>query len=158
MPLNPTALRAGFNKFMDPDASEFVAWPNSITESAEKWAQALVDYATAIVPPSTTVSAAKAAYIPVHSAISNSAGNGFVQLAAAHNAFVTALALGQITGVFVVSTPPVFTPADFIGVATGMTGTPTPAILTALVSMIDAKFRTGFCVTAPPASATVPWT
>ena len=61
MPLSSNILAQELSKFMDDKSSTFEGSPETGAEFAQKFSSAINTYASSIVPPSTTLSAAQAA-------------------------------------------------------------------------------------------------
>jgi hypothetical protein len=144
MPVNPTTLA---NRL----ASNFAHPGPSFAACAQQWADAMVDYVAAMVPPSTTASAAGASLQGALAEAFAAPGGAVPGMEQGFSAFALTLAGGMA---------PAFTgtpPASQVGFATLFGGLiPTHAAAGARVAgLIHAWFVTG--TATPPAGAPIFW-
>ncbi len=69
MPLIKTTLNNSLSVFSDKDSPLFISNPENSSDNAIKWADAIETYASSIIPASTSISAAKSAFINVMSGL-----------------------------------------------------------------------------------------
>jgi hypothetical protein len=137
---------------MDDQYPGFIEFPNE-TNVADKWSTAVNNYASAVVPASTTAAQAKTAMQAALTGMS-APGAALVQLPTSFTVYATTLAVGMAPTY--VGTPPpapiILTPAFTIGSAGGSAAD----VIQQLVLIIDLWFRTG---TATPSAggAPIPW-
>ncbi len=158
MPLSSTVLEQELSKFMDPESAAFDAAPKSGAEFAQKFSSAINTYASSIVPPSTTLSAAQAALQGNLMTVGPPPGMLFpVAITTGMAAYATALVPGMLPAFAAV--PPVAPLGPLILAAVmplGMGGASEAACVTALASTIDGWFKTGTAVNTA-SGATIPW-
>ena len=151
MPLVLNTLVNNLREIFDEEYSGFSGFPADINEAAQKWSEAIGDYAQSIVPPTTTISQAKSAMNSVISGITN---NGVAQLPISFTNFAASLAIGMqpaFTG-----TPP-SVPVDFSSIyPIGLGGGSSEQVINAMAAIIDAWFRTGIAVNNT-SGVSVPW-
>lgn len=145
MPLNPASLQSSLE-------SLFAHPPASGAECAQAWANAIQDYAAAIVPVSTTVAAAAPALKSELEAAfaSSSAATGFD---GAFANFAAAVAVGMLPA-FAGTPPP--SPLNIAG----QLDIPQPthaAAAAAFTALIDAWFHTGSAQLVAPPNTVVFW-
>ena len=130
----------------------FAAPPATIAQCAQAWADATSSYASAIVPPSTTVAAAGAT-LSTALAAAFALPSAAAAMDAAFLAFATAVGLGMA------GYTPVPPPAP-LGVAAQIAG-PKPtthaAAATAFATLIDTWMRTGTATLIAPPFTVLPW-
>lgn len=144
MPLDATALYDGI--------LDVAANPGpDIPSCAQQWADAMEDYATAIIPASTTVAAA-AATLKTALEVAFALPAAAASMETAFTAFATAVGGGMAPAF--VGTPP----ANPVGFATQFTLFPATHELaaTAISGLIDTWMKTG--IATPPSGPAVPWT
>jgi hypothetical protein len=145
MPLNPSALQSSLE-------SLFASPPATRALCAQAWADAIQGYAAAVVPASTTVTAACAAL-----ATALESAFALPSAAAAFDAAFAALAVTVAGGML-----PAFTgapPPSPLGIAALLAGTQAThaAAAAAFASLVDTWFRTGSAVLVAPPNTLVPW-
>lgn len=146
MPLNPASLQSALETlFAEP--------PMTAAECAQAWADAVGDYASGIIPASTTVPAATTALMAALQAAfeSPSAPTDFDL---AFTAFAATVGAGMLPAFSAVP------PAAPLGVATLLaTSSPTHAVAAAsFASLIDVWFKTGTAALVAPPFTVLPWT
>jgi hypothetical protein len=146
MPLNLSTLQSALETL-------FGAPPATAAECAQAWADAVGSYAAAIVPASTTVSAAaEALAAPLQSAFESSAAAQAFD--AAFTSFAATLAAGMAPAF--AGVPP---PAP-LGVAAQLSVTQDThaAGASAFAALIDTWMKTGSATLVAPPNTLVPWT
>lgn len=140
MPLFLVTVQSEFANLIDKNSPSFVGHGLDVVEVATKWADVLFNYASAVIPASTTANAAKTAMISVLSG-ATAAGSFFPALVSAYTLFATTLAGGMTTG-GVGAPPPA--PINFAPIlALPLSENSTPQIISLFASITDTWFRTG---------------
>jgi hypothetical protein len=145
MPLNAAGLTSDLEElFADP--------PATAAECAQAWADAAEAWASGIVPPSTTVSASKAALAAsLASAFATPAAAPLMETA--FLTFATAVGLGMAGYAPVPPPAPIGLPAQFAGPKP-----PTHADAAQQIgSLIDTWMKTGTATLLVPPFTVVPW-
>lgn len=144
MALISTLLKSEFEKFWDQESPSFEGFPENEVDAAVKWADAINQYASAVIPVSTTSELAKTSLLTLLSTISNVSQNGIAVLPSAFASYAAQLALGMqpaFTG-----TPPAI-PINFSSLyALGLSGASNSECLDEFVSLVHAWFKTGIAV------------
>ncbi len=145
MPLDAVTLQSDLEGL-------FVSPPPSAGACAGLWAAAMLDYAAAVVPPSTTVSAAAEA---LAGALTGAFGSAVTatDVDVAFAAFAATVGAGMAPAF--APTPP----ASPLGIAELLVGSqPTHAAAAAgFAALIDEWFRTGIATLVAPPFTVVPW-
>lgn len=144
MPLNVTALRNGLEQVASNP-------PTGRLACASAWANAVAAWATGIVPPSSTVVAARAA-LQTALAIAFSTTSAAAPMELAFTTFAATVG-GGMAGY--VPTPP----PGSVGFASlfAVDRTSHADAATAVANAIDAWMRTGIATLAVPPNTVVPW-
>lgn len=146
MPVNPAALASTL-------AGNFANPGDSFAACAQQWSDAMVAYASAVVPPSTTVTAAGQALRSALTSAFAIPGGALPAMDPAFTTFAASVGAGMAAAGFVGAPPP--SPVGFASLAGTLS--PTHAAAAAVVSgKIQAWFVTGTAtpsVGGPP----VPW-
>lgn len=151
--LNKTGLQSALEAFFAAPpvvmSGETVNVSASRAACAQKWADAMSTYASAITPPSTTVAAACTA---LSSALASAFAlpSAWSAVDAAFQAF--ALAVGGGMAPSFVATPPALPP----GLSSAMSTTSYASAAAWWATRIDAWMRTGIATPVPPGPS-VPW-
>lgn len=150
MPLDTTGLTTDLTTL-------FVSPPNTAAECASQWATAIESYSITIVPPSTTVSAAKTTLqISLTSAFENNlnADTTASEMETAFLAFAVTVGLGMAPTF--TSTPP----STSVGFRPLLDLTPSThsEAVNSFVGVIDLWMRTGLAVRNVTPFDTIPWT
>ncbi len=154
MPLILSQLESRLREIMDPDYSEFIGFPANNIDTANLWGDIVDDYASEVVPFSTTSSQAKSAFISAMLPISASAQNGIVQLTLAFSSYAGTLSLGM-QPIFTGTPPP--TPINIAPVVSlGVSGANGEVTSSTLARIIHLWFRTGLA-TNNSSGVTVNW-
>jgi hypothetical protein len=127
----------------------FTNLPSTKEETAQRWSEAIDNYAASIIPPSTTNQVAKQAFYNVFLQINYT--NGIVVFQQAFQQYTTQLSLGMAP-LYVGTPPPV--PINLLPSFIGLTGAPKEVIVPIMVNIIDIWFRTGL---ASNQSGAIPW-
>jgi len=153
MPLNPATLIDRIRRFSDETHAEFVGFPETPVEVAQRWAEALSAYfdeltLPALIPGATSLAGAalQAAMPPLVAPVP---GAGPAALQAGFAAFTAALVPGALPAMAV---PP---PAPFVAPPLPPV-TDATAAATTLASAVDLWARTGLSG-VPPAPPVTPW-
>jgi len=152
MALNKITLLNELRKFGDPQYSGFTGWPSSLSDSADKWAEALGLYASTILPVSLGLTQAKSDFKTQFLLITS--GTAPVQLPVAFTAFALALGLGM-QPLYTAVPPPIpisFTPVIAIGFVSS-----NQVCLSLASDIIDVWFKTGTATLNSPPGTTIPW-
>lgn len=134
--------------------SEFAAPPATSAQCAQAWADAVSSYAAAIVPPSTTVSAAA-------SALAGALAGAFASPAAAPGmesafaAFAASVGAGMAAAGFSAVPPPA--PVGFAQQFAGAKPETHTQAAQAIATLIDTWMRTGVAVLIAPPNTPQPW-
>lgn len=151
MPLSTSVLKQELVKIMDKNSGSFQGFPYNNFDCAQRWSEAVAQYAQSIIPPSTTVNQAKQAFATSFSSINPNANNGNQVFQTSFAQFAVVLGSGMVGWV---ATPPPFplniSPVSIIGLSGG-SGTDCAE---ALAQLIDAWFRTGIAVNS---NGTINW-
>ena len=143
---------------MDDKSSTFEGSPETGAEFAQKFSSAINTYASSIVPPSTSLSAAQAALQGNLMTVGPPPGMLFpVAITTGMAAYAAALVPGMLPAF--TATPPPAPIGPLISAAVmplGMGGAPASTCVTALASVIDGWFRTGLAVNNT-SGVTIPW-
>lgn len=159
MPLDVNKLNNEIRKIIDYDYELFEGMPPSAADGAQRWANAIGQYASGLIFQSASIVPARAAFVASYMALINipaPAGGAEAAIRDGVVAFAIALAPGiavQSSGTFAglpPSTPLIIQPAF-------AAPTPAPQIAArALSGIIDVWFRTG-TVTNTFTGATINW-
>lgn len=146
MPLDSSGLASAIQSICENP-------PNGPAAAGQAWADAVGSYASGVVPPSTTVSAAKATLAgALGTAFSSPAAAPGMELAfAAFGATVAGGMLPTFTG-----TPP----AGPVGFASQFAGPKPPdraSAAAAIAGLIDAWMKTGSATLVAPPNTVIPW-
>lgn len=146
MPLNPSALSGGL-------ASLFASPPPDAAACGNSWADAVQGWASGIVPPSTTVSAA----VPALAGALISAFSHADSASDMESAFASFAATvgGGMAGY--VPTPPAG-PVGFASLFGGPKPATADAAANAIANLIDTWMRTGLSTLIAPPNTPVFWT
>lgn len=154
MPLVQSILVIDLQKIIDDEYIDFEGFPKDSQENAARWATAVNNYASEVIPPSTTSTSAKLAFEALMLTIDPNLGNGFIVLQQSFNAYAAQLAIGMLPA-FTGTPPPVPINFDSIG-PLGLAGAPAETIANMMGIIIDTWFRTGIAVPTVPGPAQ-PW-
>lgn len=144
MPLVRQTIYSEIRKINDSTYVGFEDFPTSISDSANRWANAVNEYAKSVIPPSSTSEQAKQAFIQVMQQVSVPSQNGFAILKLAFTAYASTLALGMAP-TFIATPPP--SPIILEVVAPlGLGGGSAEAVASAMSNIIDSWFKTGVAV------------
>jgi hypothetical protein len=146
VPLALPALTSGLE-------SCFASPPPSHAACAQAWANAVVSYASAIVPASTTVAAAGTA-LASSLATAFQADNAAPAMESAFAQFAASVGLGMAG--FVPTPPP--GPVDFAAQFGGPKPATHGAAAQQIAGRIDAWMRSGIATLAAPPGTVIPWT
>jgi hypothetical protein len=152
MALDSNILKLELSKIFDAKHPQFVKFPESLADAAEKWSAAFDKYASVVTPPSTTAAQAKQAFKGLFMTIQGA--NGPVVLPQCFAAYAAALALGMqptFTG-----TPPVGTPILAPVPPVGLAGGTAAECIDMIVTIVHNWMLTGVAVNNSSA-ATVTW-
>jgi hypothetical protein len=155
MPLLLSTLEAELEKIMDSNSPLFIGMPSNQQQVASNWANAIYNYASTILPVSTTASAARTSLETI--LLGAAAPNSFFPaFQAGLSAFATQIAIGMqpaYTG-----TPPP-TPIDIQTalLAIPLEPTLTPLRISTMANIIHVWFKTGTAVLNNPPNTVVMW-
>ena len=127
----------------------FTNFPSTIEETSQRWSDVIDNYASAIVPPSTTSQVAKQAFYSVFLQINFT--NGLIVFSQAFQQYALQLSLGM-PPLYVGTPPPI--PIDLTPSFIGLSGATKEIIVPIMVNIIDLWFRTGL---ATNQSGAIPW-
>lgn len=154
MPLIKSNLEQSLRSLLDKDYVNFEGFPNTSTEVAERWSKVVNDYASTVVPFSTTSVVAKAAFKSTMLAITPSPPNGLALLTTAFSTYASTLAGGMQPGF--TATPPT-SPINLAPVISlGMSGASGAVIAASLANVIHSWFKTGLA-TNNSSGTTILW-
>lgn len=169
MALVSNILQRGLSSFMDEKSASFIKYPGNASESAQKWAKAISDYAKplpAINGPGW-LSASKGALKTLESGILSA-----IMGKALHTAldglimsYAISLAVGFIAapmpgGVVVSAIPPIKSTLLAPMFATAQAGGSTSTLIVSIVTDIDSTFKTGTYIGVTPVGVPIgplPW-
>lgn len=153
MPLLLPTLEVELSKLMDADDPAFVGFPDNVNDVAENWSNAIFNYASAVIPASSTASAAKSAMKSLLLG-AGSPGTFFSIFESSFTAFAGSLAGGMAGFISVPPPLPIVLQAPMLAIP--LEESFNPSRITTMASIIDLWFRTG---TATPSGggATSPW-
>ena len=156
MSLNPQILKTEIRKFTDPNFAQFASWPENIMDSARRFANAIGLYASTVIPPSTTVEAAKVAFIGIFvNIVGEPVENGPILLPQAFQSFCVALGGGMAPAF--VAVPPIWTGNEFRSLQIlGEGGASAEQCADLFANIVDVKFRSG-TATNTSSGVVVPW-
>jgi len=144
MPLLLLNIEASLTELMDKDSLGFVGYPNNDAQVAANWADAVDQYASLVVPVSTTSAAAKSAMVSAILGGLGTPGSFFPAFIAGFTAYALSLG-GGMTGAGFVGTPPPL-PIDFTTFLALPLDGPLSTKISVMASTIDTWFRTGTAV------------
>lgn len=133
-------------------ASAFAAPSPDYVSCAQAWANAMVSYASPIVPASTTVQAAGTA-LAGSLASAFAAPSAIPGMESAFSAFAASVGLGMVG--FAPAPPPA--PVGFAQQFSGPKPATHSAAAQAIAGLIDAWMRTGLSTLLAPPNTVVPW-
>lgn len=148
-------IQASLTRLMDKDDPLFTGYPLTNPQVANKWSDAVHQYAVLVTPVSTTAVAAKAAMINTMVSNMGAPGTFFPALVMGFTNYALTLAGGMAPGFAGIPPPSPINLAPFI--ALGLS--PSIALSTrisTLALIIDTWFKTGTANTLP-SGPTVPW-
>ena len=115
MILSPNQINEKFNEFFNPDADNFIAFPESSDAAAEKWGEFVYQVCENVQPQSSTLQPAKEAFINTFNQMSPVIQNGFTIFQLSFNSFTEILSQGMVTSGFNGIAPPTDLPLGFDG-------------------------------------------
>jgi hypothetical protein len=149
MPLVSSILQQGLKTIFTP-----ATMPKDIAAAASDWATAVDNYASSVVPPSTTAAAAKSAFQSIMMGVDPNTQNGIPLLIAAFTAYATQLGLGMAP-TFTGTPPPL--PLNIVPVTIlGLNGGSADDCAALFATITDAWFRTGLAINNS-SGVTIPW-
>lgn len=140
MPLFLVTVQSEFANLIDKNSPSFVGHGLDAVTVATNWANVLFNYASAVIPVSTSATVAKNAMISILSGAA-APGSFFPLLISAYSTFAATLASGMTAG-GVGAPPPA--PIDFSPItALPLSDNSVPQIISLFASITDTWFRTG---------------
>jgi hypothetical protein len=141
MPLLKQNIINEFEPWFDSESPNFISFPETFLEAAEKWSDGINVYATNVVPVSSSGNIARTAFFSIMSTMTNA--NGITLFPQAFAAYATQLAVGMAG--YSATPPPM--PIDFSPVySLGLAGGKSADCLSLLADIIDIWFHTGIAV------------
>jgi hypothetical protein len=158
MPLNVTNLNNNIRAIIDREYAGFAGMPSTPAESAARWADAFAMYAMDLVPPSSTVESARAAFVATFLPLvlgRPPAAGAAIAIQKSVFAFGLALAPGisLASGGALAGVPPAVEPTI---AALLIQPLDSPSVARLISSTSDAWFRTGLAVNTAT-GATINW-
>lgn len=139
--LNKDILKAELRKFVDEEYAGFQGFPTTGEEAATKWAGAIDRYVSTIIPPTTTLQAAKAAFASNMGAMIKAGKVDFSVLFASYAGTVAAGMQPINTGI-----PPINPLMIDAVVVLGLGGATSEVCADLLATIIHLWFSTGIAV------------
>lgn len=151
MPLLIANIQSSLAKLMDKDNVAFVGYPTNSAQVANNWADAVNQYASLVIPISTTSVGAKNAMIAAMLPGLSAPGGFFAAFISGFTAYALTLGGGMAGAGFVAVPPPV--PINFGPLLALPLDGPLSTKISTMASIIDTWFRTG---TATPSAGGSP--
>lgn len=142
MALVSDIFKSGLGKTFDTENPQFVEFPSSLADAAEKWADAFDKYASQVTPPSTTATQAKQVFKSTFLTIQGS--NGPAVLPQCFAAYAAVLSTGMqpaFTG-----TPPVGTPILASIPPIGLAGAKASVCIDMIATIVHSWMLTGIAI------------
>lgn len=145
-------LSSELEKIFDQESSNFLGFPQSLPEAADRWTEAWDNYAKKVMPPSTTTDIAKETFRNTFLGINNY--NGLVQFPLCFFNYAVALAPGMLPTFSGTPppTPPVLAPVWAVGYGGGGSS----ECIKTLSSILDSWMKTGIA-TNIITGVSIPW-
>ncbi len=154
MPLIKSLLKNNIQELNDQEFPGFLGFPETTLEAATRWAEGIAEYATPIIPATTTILAAQEVLKNQLLTISNEASNGITVFQQALSDFASVISTGMqptFTG-----TPPAIPLSISPATAIGFAGGTAEEVAEALSTIIDTWMKTGLAVNNST-GATINW-